>query len=109
MTSRVKFADGPPGSTSWAYITADGDLVVECYDHGEEAEATFGHDVAFLLHLDPLAQQHLADTLANDRSRAGDPQDLPERLALHFGSYFEVRNWLDKHRIAYRHEFDSWA
>ena len=109
MAPRVKFAGGPPGSTSWAYFTAEGDLVVECYDHGAEAEATFGHDVAFLLHLDPPAQQHLADTLNSHPGGASDPQDLPDRLAARFGSYFEVRTWLDTHGIAYRHEFDSWA
>lgn len=109
MANRVKFANGPQGSTSWAYVTAEGTLVVECYDHGAEAEATFGHDVAFLVHLDPHAQQTLAETLADNRNRASDPQDLPERLAARFGSYFEVRAWLDEHRIAYRHEFDSWA
>src|ERR1035437_10193422 len=109
MTERVRFADGPSGSTSWANITSEGTLVVECYDHGAEAEAAFGHDVAFLLHLDPDAQRHLAETLADDPSGASDPQELPERLVARFGSYFEVRAWLDKHGIAYRHEFDSWA
>lgn len=109
MSERIRFAGGPSGSTSWAYMTDEGTLVVEFYDHGDAAEAAFGHDVAFLLHLDPDAQRRLAETLAKDGGSASDDQPLPERLAARFGNYFEVRAWLDKHGITYRHEFDSWA
>ena len=123
----------PPGSTSWVYIADDASLVVEFYDHGEQAEASFGHDVAFLLRLPPDQKRPL---LAALRGASGEPGAAPERdgfvarlrrrirtlrsrddvdvplldeLERHFGSYFEVRAWLDGAGIPYTHEFDSWA
>ncbi len=108
MPDRIRFPGGPSGSTSWAYWRETA-LVVEFYDHGAEAETTFGHDIAFLLSLDGGAQHRLMELLPDESGGPGDIASLPERLARRFTSYFEVRAWLDRQGIAYEHEFDSWA
>lgn len=126
MARRRTLKASPPGSTSWIYIENDGALVVEFYDHGREAEETFGHDVAFLLRVVPEHKPSLLEALRREsaetaipkrpnlwhrlRARAGasiDTQLLDELER--FGSYFEVRAWFEAEGVPYAHEFDSWA
>lgn len=102
---------GPAGSTSWIYLEPDGTLVVEFYDHGPEAEAHFGHDVAFLICVKPQHLPRLDEALGNGDTRLGDTTGvaLLNRLAAQFVSYFEVQTWLNEQKIPFAKEFDSWA
>jgi len=104
---RVRLRGGPEGSASWAYATEAGDLVVECYDYGAEAEAHFGNDVAFLVTVASGDKARVFARLGGE----GTPTDaaLVALVAAHFASYFEARRWLDDEGIPYRHDFDSWA
>jgi hypothetical protein len=104
---RVRLRGGPEGSASWAYATEAGDLVVECYDYGKEANAHFGTDVAFLVTVAAADKARVFARLGGE----GTVTDavLLDLIAARFASYFDARRWLDDERIPYRHDFDSWA
>jgi 2-polyprenyl-6-methoxyphenol hydroxylase-like FAD-dependent oxidoreductase len=102
----------PPGSVTWAYIGDHGELVVELYEHGAEAEAWFGNDVAFLLRIAAAGKRPLLEALAcgpDEWTDAELDERLLDELERRFGSWYEVRSWLDARGVPYRHEFDSWA
>ena len=129
--TRRRLRASPPGSTSWVYIDDDRSLVVEFYDHGKEAEASFGHDVAFLLRVAPDRKRPLLDLLRTSpaspprrkplratslrrlihrgNEETLDDLDLLDELEERFGHYAEVRKWFDANGVPYEHEFDSWA
>lgn len=113
-SKRIKLKTSPPGSTSWIYIADDSSLVVEFYDYGQEAEAAFGNDIAYLLKVAPEHKRSLLEALSG---QSVEPQCAPKKLdsrlirelEQRFGNYFEVRAWFDAESISYSHEFDSWA
>ena len=107
MSERAKMRGGPDGSTSWAYVTEAGDLVVECYDYGAEAEASFGHDVAFLVTVAAADKAAVFERLGGQG--AFTDAALLDLVAERFASYFEARKWLDAEGVPYRHDFDGWA
>lgn len=107
----VKLAGGLPGTATFLYGGPDGSLVVELYDHSPDAESSFGHDVAFLMH---VAAEHKPRMLAllggpeQPATGCGD-SELFDRLRDRFQDYYEVQRWLDANGIPYEKEFDSWA
>lgn len=103
---RIKLSGSPEGSTSWVYVTEDGSLVVEFYDYGE-ARDHFGTDVAFLVTVPPAWKPQVLERL--DVVVDYSDRTLLDRLAERFGSYFEIKAWLEAERIPFHHEFDSWA
>jgi hypothetical protein len=107
MSERVKLRGGPEGSASWAYVVESGDLVVECYDYGEEAQAAFGNDVAFLVTVAAADKPTVFERLGGEGAYADAA--LLDLIASRFASYFEARKWLDDEGLAYRHDFDGWA
>lgn len=108
--TRLTLPGGPPGSTSWVYTDA-GDVIVECYDHGEEAAEAFGNDVAFLIRIDASALPHVVQALevapVDDASPLATP--VARAIAQRFSSYFDVAEWLAKAGIPFERSFDSWA
>ena len=107
----VKLAGGPPGTTTFVYIGPENSLVIELYDHGQEAESHFGHDVAFLIHVAAEHKPRILELLRGSEqtpAAGGDPE-LFGLLRDRFCDYYEVERWLDANGIPYRKEFDSWA
>lgn len=108
---RIQLRGGPSGSTSSAYFESDGTLTVEFYDHGAEAEAHFGHDVAYFVRVRPAQRPLVLAALAAATGGRPPRSDsaLLRALAEKFASYFEVKQWLGEQRIPFETHFDSWA
>lgn len=49
---RVRLTGGLEHTVTWVEVLPDGSLLVELYDHSQEAEQWFGNDLAFLLKLE---------------------------------------------------------
>lgn len=107
----VKLAGGLPGTATFLYSGPDDSLIIELYDHSEKAEATFGNDVAFLLHIAAKDKPRILMLLEEDfeRSGASNGPDIFDLLRDRFDDYYELQRWLDANRIPYRKEFDPWA
>ena len=104
----VRLRSSLEGSASWVRVLDDGRLEVEFYDYGEEAEAAFGNDVAFVLRLDAVATRNVAATLL-ESSSAATTEALLAAMDARFASYFDVRDWLDANAIPYEKSFDGHA
>jgi len=76
----------------------DGDLVVEWYDHGEAA----AYESANLIVLGPEDQQRLAASLG----ALNMTQALADAVVARFGSYWDVKDFLEQNRIGFRGETD---
>jgi hypothetical protein len=111
MAERIKLRGGPSGTASWVYAGEDGGLVVECYDHGDEARRYAGRDVALLARVAASALPSLGEALRreNDDGRARTADDLAALLAERFASYFEIAEWLAASGIPFTKEVDPWA
>jgi GTP pyrophosphokinase len=93
-------------SISWIYLRPGGELVVEFYDHGEQAERFNGRDIALLLAFDPAAQATLARAL--DQTRPDfDVQTLMQLLNRRFDSYFAVAAFVEEHGLPHRKIVDG--
>lgn len=103
----MRLRGGPDGSASWAYVTEAGELVVECYDHGEAAHDRFGNDVALLVAVAPEAKPRVFDRLGGEG--ACSDAALLALVAERFHSYFDAKAWLEAEGIPFRGEFDPWA
>jgi hypothetical protein len=98
------------GASAWATVLDDGRIQLELYDHSNQAEATFGNDVAWDYTF-PLGEKpKLIEGLATltGRAIAGD-----EAILRSFADAFEhvhaIRDWLKQERIFFEESFDSWA
>jgi hypothetical protein len=100
-------------TASWVYVVDDGTLVVELYDFSPDAEKWLGNDVAFLLHVAPDDKARILTRLRDEQPDAGRGEDhdatLLRLLRERFADYYAVKEWLDRHGIAYRKEFEPWA
>ena len=84
-TERIRLSGGPDKTVTWAWLEDDGSLVVEYYDHSEEAHQWLGNDVAYILTIPPEEAGRVLLTLLSER----------------FASYFEVKPWLEERGISY--------
>ena len=90
---------------SWVYASAQGKLVVEFYDHGEEAERFNGRDVAMLLEFDAAAQTTLARALEPTWPES-DLQALMLALTRRFDSYFAVQEYVQRNGLPFHKRVD---
>lgn len=109
----VHLGNTPAGSSSSAEINRAGDLVIEFYDFGSEAQACWGNDVAFLLTVKavdkrPLLERLLGRPLSKWESLCLDAH-LLKALEVRFENYFQVRDWLTENGVPFEKSFDSWA
>lgn len=103
---RVKLRGGPAGTVSSVELLENGDAVVELFDFGEPAQATFGNDVAFLVTVRAADRSRLAGALGLDGPTAAD---LLAALRDRFASYYEVKAFLEAHAVPFTPASDSWA
>lgn len=98
------------GASAWATILDDGRIQLELYDHGEQAQATFGNDVAWDYTIQSEEKPKLIEALAKraGRAAAGD-QAILTSFAGAFENVHAVRDWLKQEEIAFVETFDSWA
>jgi hypothetical protein len=109
----VRLKSGLPSTATWVRLALDGTLTVEWYDYSEQAQRTFGNDVAFLLTIQPSETLKLWSLLLDAQERPATY--LPEALVFlqqlqdRFDDYFAIKQWLDENSISYYKTFDSWA
>jgi hypothetical protein len=107
---KIKLRGKLKGTVSWVEIKTDGGLRLEFFDYSEDAQVFLGHDVAHLIHLSPeKKQQAMAFLNIFDDDLTHPDVMLLERIEESFEDYFEFREWLDAHGIAYQKEFDATA
>ena len=110
---QVKLRGCLPQTASSASIRADGSLVVEIFDRGEEAQQWLGRDAAYFLIVAPGHKPDVLTRLAVDAvaipTGPGADQRLLALIAEHFDDYYAVKKWLEKAGIPYEKDFDSWA
>ena len=110
---RVRLTGGLEHTSSSVEVRPDGSLVVEFYDFSDEAERTFGNDVAYVLLVEPEQKTRILSGLLTE-SQDEEAQMNPDAQLLHlmqqkFRSYFEVKEWLEGQGITFRSEFDPQA
>lgn len=93
------------GSVSWVYASPQGKLVVELYDHGEQAERHSGRDMATLLEFDAAARAALAKALA-PAWPVDNLQALLLELSRRFDSYWAVQAFVMEHGLPHHKRAD---
>jgi hypothetical protein len=109
---RVRLRGVLAQTATWATIGDDGTLVVELYDHSDDAHRWLGNDVAFLLHLSAADKDRMLARLLlqAQTTRAPDGDALLLRLLEErFDDYYAVQQWLNDQGIPFRKEFEPWA
>lgn len=106
-----KLTGGLKKTTSWARLKEDGSLEVETFDFSDDAQGSFGNDVAFLV---TVATEHLPDLLGHLQWQGKYPGEgsqawLLDAIQQRFTSYFEFKEWLERQAIPFQTKFDSWA
>ena len=97
------------GTASWIEIRADGGMQLEFFDYSEDAQAIFGHDIAYLIQVSAHEKRRVMAFLNIHGALMHPDHLLLERIEESFVDYFECKEWLDAHGIAYQKEFDSMA
>jgi hypothetical protein len=100
MTEKVSLSGGPERTATWIW-TEDGRLKVEYYDFSELAQQMFGNDIAYTLTVTDMEQLYTA-------SGQKEPA-LIGWMGESFGSYFEIKQWLEDRSIGFSIEIESWA
>lgn len=85
MGERIRLSGGLDKTVTWAWLEDDGNLVIEYYDHSEEAERFLGNDVAYILTVPANEVPHVLLTLFSER----------------FASYFDAKAWLEAKEISF--------
>jgi hypothetical protein len=84
-TERIRLSGGPEKTVTWAWQEDDGSLVIEYFDHSEEAHQWLGNDVAYILTIPADEATRVLLTLLSER----------------FASYFDVKAWLEAQEIPF--------
>jgi hypothetical protein len=123
--NKVKLRGKLKGTASWVEIKPDGGLQLEFFDYSEDAQAIFGHDIAYLIQVSEHEKSQVMAFLniVDDKLTLPDltlpDLTLPdlthpdllllERIEESFEDYFECKEWLDAHGVSYQKEFDAMA
>jgi hypothetical protein len=108
--NKVKLRGKLKGTASWVEIKANGGLQLEFFDYSEDAQAIFGHDIAYLIQISEHEKsQVMAFLNIHEKELAHPDLLLLERIEESFADYFECKEWLDAHGVSYQKEFDSMA
>ncbi len=100
MTEKIKLNGGLDKTVTWIWVEDD-KLKVEYYDFSEEAQRTFGNDIAYILTINEMEKLF---SLSNQNANT-----LIEWLEKNFQSYFGIKQWLEENKIGFEKEIDSWA
>ena len=104
MTSaqKVKLSGEPDKTVTWIWLdSVEGQLKVEYYDFGEDAQRLFGNDIAYTITVNEM-----------DKLLSAIPQgetSLIAWMARSFKSYFGIKQWLEESKIGFRVEIEGWA
>ncbi|KXK15994.1 MAG: hypothetical protein UZ14_CFX002000170 [Chloroflexi bacterium OLB14] len=100
MTAKIKLNGGLNKTVTWIWLD-NNQLKVEYYDFSEDAQNTFGNDIAYILTVNEMDKLFWVSNQNTDT--------LIAWLAENFQSYFEIKQWLEKNKIGFEKEIDSWA
>lgn len=109
---RVKLKDRLQKTSTFLEIRRDGSLVVDFYDFSEEANNTFGNDVAYVLTVKAFDKDKILSYLIEkeaDASNLDKDELLLQLMQERFNSYFEIQKWFQENKIPYKKDFDSRA
>jgi len=104
---RVKLRGGLPQTASSVELAANGDVVVELFDFSDAAREALGNDVAFQVTVRGVDRHALLHALCLDGPLSD--AELLETLHARFGSYHEVRSFLEARGVPFTSRFDPWA
>ena len=109
---QVRLRGGPEGSVSWVRLLEGGSVQAEMYDFGEEAQAHFGNDVAFLLIVAPSGRSRMEEELLPGYLPGGTTardERFLRAVEACFPDFFELKGWLGAMGIPFQESFDSRA
>jgi hypothetical protein len=108
--NKVKLRGKLKGTASWVEIKPNGGLQLEFFDYSEDAQAIFGHDIAYLIQVSEQEKSQVMAFLNIHENELAHPDVLLlERIEESFEDYFECKEWLDAHGVSYQKEFDAMA
>jgi hypothetical protein len=107
--NKVRLRGKLKGTASWVEIKPNGGLQLEFFDYSEDAQAIFGHDIAYLIQVSEHEKSQVMAFLNINNELAHPDVLLLERMEESFVDYFECKEWLDAHGVSYQKEFDSMA
>ena len=88
-------------------------MIIEFYDHSEEAQTALGNDVAYLLTIAAADSDTVLYRLldANPTIQANTDIDglLLRLIKEQFTSYFDLKQWLEDEDIPFARTFNGWA
>lgn len=109
----VKLRGGLEKTATWLKITSDGELIVDYYDFSNEAQDTFGNDIASVLTIKPQEKIRILQLLSNSievtNGESSTDELLLKLMSEKFDSYFAIENWLQTNGIEYQQHYDAWA
>jgi len=111
--ARVRLRGGPEHSVTWVEIDSDGCLVIELFDHSDQAHSALGNDVAYALTVAAANKTTLLRRLLAGQIVMLDAADrdalLLQLLSERFDSYFDAQAWLLGQHIPFAKSFDGEA
>ena len=103
MAEKTKLTGGPEKTVTWVWLDPEtgGQLKVEFYDFSELAERMFGNDIAYTITVNEMEKVF----------SFGDQDEsaLIPWLNENFKSYFDIKQWLEEHKIGFTVEIESHA
>ncbi len=100
MNSKTKLTSRLNKTVTWIWLE-DNQLKVEYYDFSEDAQSTFGNDIAYILTVNEMEKLF---SVSNQNA-----ETLIAWLAENFQSYFDIKKWLEENKIGFEKEIDNWA
>lgn len=118
--NRIKLKGVLPKTATWVYFDDKDNLVVEHYDFSEDAQNSFGRDVAFLIKISQSQLKRLMRCL-NGKEHSWNPVDnlfSPQNYSQmkeqilglveeKFLDYYEIQKWLLTKNIKFEKTFDD--
>jgi len=109
----VKLRGGPRHTTTWVKILENGDVLVDYFDFSDEAESSFGNDVAYVVTIKAADKAKLLQLLTAEKpiesTQVGLDDTVLRIMDERFESYFPLMAWLKESGVEYEKKFDSWA
>ncbi len=103
MQKKIQFSRDTKNFSLTAEITAEGNLVIEFYNHSDAIYEALGSDYSYETHIDHRDKLAVAKAIGNE---VGLRQDIDtvilEYFASHFTHHQDIRKWLFKNHIPFR-------
>jgi len=109
LMESMRMPGGLPSTAGFLRFKSGGDLEIEFYDFGENAQSSFGNDVATTYTVRRADLPTLQAALSNDQGVHAEGADVRHVLVAKFSGVLGLVAWIKGEGIPVTTSFDSWA